>query len=290
MSARNGKEPGPLSAAFSNRHAVADVEQLIIGPRDIPALLVRPVTPGPHPGAILQHGYGASKTDVLPLAHSLAAYGFVVLLPDAWGHGDRFPAEGPNWMTEISVDYFVQVVRETVDDLREAVGILASRPEVRTDTLLMGGFSMGAVTALVAGVEDARVAGVVSMAGAPLPDLMHVTIFNARPPSEASRQWAAEHDIVNLLPHFAPKPLLISHGRDDDMVPFAGALRLYEAAKPLYAAHPDRLALMEYSHTHTVSEAQVHDAVAWIAPFFAAHDTQALYDDDNRGARAASGE
>ncbi len=279
-----------MSSAFSNRHAVADVEQLIIGPRDIPALLVRPVTPGSHPGAILQHGYGASKTDVLPLAHSLAAYGFVVLLPDAWGHGDRFPAEGPNWMTEISVDYFVQVVRETVDDLREAVTILASRPEVRTDTLLMGGFSMGAVTALVAGLEDARVAGVVSMAGAPLPDLMHVTIFNARPPSEASRQWAAEHDVVNLLPHFAPKPLLISHGRDDDMVPFAGALRLYEAAKPLYAAYPDRLALMEYSHTHTVSEAQVHDAVAWIAPFFAAHDLQASYDDDNLGATAASGE
>ncbi|MGZ3600687.1 MAG: alpha/beta hydrolase family protein, partial [Ktedonobacterales bacterium] len=109
-----------MSSPFSARHAVAEVEQLIIGPRDIPALLVRPVSPGPHPGAILQHGYGASKSDVLPLAHSLASYGFVVLLPDAWGHGERFPAEGPNWMTEISVDYFVQVVRETVDDLRES--------------------------------------------------------------------------------------------------------------------------------------------------------------------------
>lgn len=268
-----------MSLPFSARHAVAEVEQLIIGPRDIPALLVRPVSPGPHPGAILQHGYGASKSDVLPLAHSLAAYGFVVLLPDAWGHGERFPAEGPNWMTEISVDYFVQVVRETVDDLRAAVGILAARPEVRADTLVMGGFSMGAVTALVAGFEDARIAGVVSMAGAPLPDLMHVTIFNARPPSDESRQWAANHDVVRLLPTFAPKPLLISHGRSDDMVPFAGALRLYEAARPLYATHPDRLALMEYSHTHTVSEAQVHDAVAWIAPFFASAGTQASDDD-----------
>ncbi|HEX8037096.1 MAG TPA: prolyl oligopeptidase family serine peptidase, partial [Ktedonobacterales bacterium] len=157
--------------------------------------------------------------------------------------------------------------------------ILAARPEVRTDALVMGGFSMGAVTALVAGFEDARIAGVVSMAGAPLPDLMHVTIFNARPPSDESRQWAANHDVVSQLPHFAPKPLLVSHGRNDDMVPFAGALRLYEAAKPLYAAHPDRLALMEYSHTHTVSEAQVHDAVAWIAPFFASAGMQAPDDD-----------
>ncbi|MGZ3640525.1 MAG: alpha/beta hydrolase family protein [Ktedonobacterales bacterium] len=270
-----------MSSPFSARHAVAEVEQLIIGPRDIPALLVRPVSPGPHPGAILQHGYGASKSDVLPLAHSLASYGFVVLLPDAWGHGERFPAEGPNWMTEISVDYFVQVVRETVDDLRESVGILAARPEVRADALLMGGFSMGAVTALVAGFEDARVSGVVSMAGSPLPDLMHVTIFNARPPSDESRQWAANHDVVSQLSQFAPKPLLISHGRNDDMVPFAGALRLYETAKPLYASHPDRLALMEYNHTHTVSEAQVHDAVAWIAPFFASAGTHAPDDETN---------
>lgn len=275
-----------MSSASLTRHTVADVEQLIIGPRDIPALLVRPTSPGPHPGGILQHGYGASKSDVLPLAHLLAAHGFVVLLPDAWGHGERFPAEGPNWMTEISVDYFVQVVRETVDDLREAVSILAARPEVRADTLVMGGFSMGAVTALVAGLEDARVSGVVSMAGAPLPDLMHVTIFNARPPSEDSRRWAAEHDAVHLLPRFAPKPLLISHGRNDDMVPFAGALRLYEAAKPLYASHPDRLALMEYSHTHLVSEAQVHDAVSWIAPFFAAAGTQAPHDENEPRASA----
>lgn len=275
-----------MSSAFSTRHAVADVEQLIIGPRDIPALLVRPVSPGSHPGAILQHGYGASKSDVLPLAHSLAAYGFVVLLPDAWGHGDRFPAEGPNWMTEITVDYFVRVVSETVDDLSEAVSILAARPEVRADTLMMGGFSMGAVAALVAGVGDARIAGVVSMAGASLPDLMHVTIFNARPPSEESRRWAAEHDVVKLLPQFAPKPLLISHGRNDDMVPFAGALRIYEAAKPLYSAQPDRLALMEYSHTHTVSEAQVQDAVAWITQFFTSAGAQASDDENDLQAQA----
>lgn len=279
-----------MSSAFFTRHDVADVEQVIIGPRNIPALLVRPTSPGPHPGGILQHGYGASKSDVLPLARSLAAYGFVVLLPDAWGHGERFPTEGPNWMTEISVDYFVHVVRETVADLHEAVSILAERPEVRADTLVMGGFSMGAVAGLVAGFEDDRVAGVVSMAGAPLPDLMHVTIFNARPPSEESRLWAAEHDVVKMLPRFAPKPLLISHGRNDDMVPFAGALRLHEAAREPYSEHPERLALMEYSHTHTISEAQVHDAVSWIVPFFAPNAPHATDGESDRRASGIGGE
>lgn len=53
------------------------------------------------------------------------------------------------------------------------------------------------------------------------------------------------------------------------MAPVAGALRLYAAAKPLYAAHPDHLKLMLYPHTHLVSEQQIHDAVDWVAEFFA---------------------
>jgi fermentation-respiration switch protein FrsA (DUF1100 family) len=106
------------------------------------------------------------------------------------------------------------------------------------------------------------------MAGSPLPDMLGVTLFNSRPPGESSRQYALMHDATAHLPSFAPKPLLLSHGRADDMVPVAGTLHLYEVAQPLYAEHPDRLALQLYDHTHTVSEAQMRDAVGWIAPFF----------------------
>jgi len=73
---------------------------------------------------------------------------------------------------------------------------------------------------------------------------------------------------VNIA-RLAPKPLLIQHGRHDDMVPVEGALRLYAAAQPHYAAHPNHLALMLYDHTHTVVEAQLRDALTWLAPLFA---------------------
>lgn len=257
-----------MAFALLPRYAPRDVERLALGPDRVPALLVRPDAPGRHPAALLQHGYGAEKTDLLPFGTVLAAYGFVVLMADAWGHGERFPATGPSWMTEVSADYFLDVVRHTVEDMRAGVDELLVRDEVREDAVLAAGFSMGGMAALLAGAEDARVAGVVSLAGSPLPDILEVSLFGSRLPSPESRAYAHAHDVVAHVARLAPKPLLLSHGRHDDMVPVAGTLRLYEAAKPLYADHPGRLALQLFDHTHHITEEQIRDALAFIAPLF----------------------
>jgi uncharacterized protein len=250
------------------RYAAAVPEHVSFGSHNVPALLVRPDAPGPHPAAVIQHGYGASKEDLVPLAVYLAAYGFVSLLPGAWEHGERLPSSGRSWMTERSSDYFFEVTRHTIAEMKDALSELARRPEVRADALLVGGFSMGAMAALVVGTEDTRVAGVVSIAGAPLPDLVAVSLFDSRPLSESTSAWAREHDVTQHIGQLAPKPLLISHGRADDMVPVGGALRLYETARPHYASHPERLELMLYDHTHTVTPEQLAAMVSWVAPFF----------------------
>lgn len=247
---------------------VRDVERLRIGHDDVPALLVRPDAPGPHPGAILQHGYASEKSALLPFARQLAARGFVVLLADAWGHGERFPASGPNWMTDMHADYAMDVVRRTVDDVHTALDTLAEQPDVRRDALLAGGFSLGAIVALIAATEDPRVAGLASLAGASLPDLLGIKHFNVRPPSAETIAYGEAHDAAAHIAAFAPRPLLLAHGERDDLVPVAGTLRLYEQALPAYAAHRERLALKLYDHRHDVSEQEVRDAVEFIARFF----------------------
>lgn len=257
-----------MAFEFLPRYAVREPERLLCGPRHVPALLVRPDAPGPHPGALIQHGYGAEKNDLLPLALFLASYGFVSLLPDAWGHGERLPRSGPTWQNTASPDYFLEVTRHTLDDAHEALTTLAERPEVRADKLLVGGFSMGAMVALILGTEDERAAGVVSIAGSPLPDLLGVALFGTTMPDAARLEWAREHDAAAQIARLAPRPLLLSHGREDDMVPVAGAIRLYEAAKPYYEAYPDRLALLLYEHTHTVTQEQILDAARWVETFF----------------------
>jgi dienelactone hydrolase len=251
-------------------HAVSSVEQLSLRAGSVPALLMRPATAGRHPGVVLQHGYGSRKEDLLPFAKGLAERGFVVLLADAWGHGERYPTAGPTWMSELSADYFFDVTRHTAADVGAGLDFLLQRPEVRGDEVVVGGFSMGAIVALLVATEDERVAGLVSLAGSPLPDLLDVSIYGSRLAGEESRRYAFAHDAADAdhVGKFAPKPLLISHGRRDDMVPVAGAQRLYEAALPYYSRHPDRLALMLYDHTHLVTEQQMRDAVTWMRPFF----------------------
>lgn len=272
-----------MASQFLPRYGIGTPEHLAFGSREVPALLVCPDVPGRYPGVIIQHGYAAAKEDIIPLALYLATYGLVSLLPDAWEHGERLPEQGRSWKTEDSADYFLDVARETAADLHDALTLMAEREDVLPDKLLVGGFSMGAMTALLAGTEDPRVAGVVSIAGASLCDLLGSTRFGAGEPDEAHKAWARKHDAAAHIANLAPKPLLLSHGRIDDMVPVAAAQRLYDAACPLYAAHPEQLALMLYDQTHTVSEPQLRDAVNWIAPFFLPEDAAVNVADDIEG-------
>jgi fermentation-respiration switch protein FrsA (DUF1100 family) len=273
-----------MATDFLPHSAPPSVERVEFGAHNVPALLVKPQGAPPSnglPAVLIQHGYGAEKSDLLPLASLLVSHGFIALLPDAWGHGERFPANGPNWMTQISADYFIEVVRNTVDDMHDALTMLASVPGARSDQLIVSGFSMGAVASLIVGSEDERAAGLIAASGSPLPDLLPVRLFGATPPSEESETWALAHDAAANIGRLAPKPLLIQHGRADDMVPVSGAIRLYETARSHYAGHPDNLKLMLYPHTHLVSEQQMRDAVEWsVARFHSIESIQPAEEDE----------
>jgi dienelactone hydrolase len=245
-------------------------ERLTLGAAAIPALLVRPEASDPRPAVLMQHGYGADKASMLPLAQLMARYGFIALLPDGWGHGERFPASGPTWMTELNADYFLTVLRHTVDEMHLGLDMLEALPDARRDTLLTVGFSMGAVAALMLGVRDPRVAGVVAASGSSAADLLDISIAGSAVAGPEARAWALAHDAATHLGNLAPRPLLLQHGRRDDMIPLANALRLYETARPLYVEHPNRLGLMLYDHRHDVSDQQIADAVAWTTAHFAA--------------------
>ena len=257
------------------RYNVRAPEAIEVGPDAIPALVVRPEGDEPRPAALVQHGYGASKADLLPLGQFLASYGFVALVPDAWGHGDRFPTSGPNWMTDFSADFIVEVLRHTVEDMGVALTSLLDRPDVCPGGALLAGFSLGAIAALIVGTEDARAAGVYSISGSPVPDLVQMMPAGMPGPGPDAERWARAHDCAEHIARFAPKPLLLQHGRQDDMVPVAGSIRLYETAQPLYTADADHLELMLYNHRHDVTEAEVAEGVAWLLPFFATPASEA---------------
>jgi uncharacterized protein len=257
-----------MAPEYPIRYSPVEPERLSLGPEHVPAILVRPAAPGQHPAAVLQHGFGSEKSDFLPLALVLSGLGFVVLLSDAWGHGERRLAVEPATTVEARALHDMTAVRHTIDDMRVAVDELILRPDVRRDAIIVGGFSMGAICAPVVGAEDPRVAGIVSIAGSPLPDILNARFGAISQTTDEARRFAHAHDVAAHGAALAPRPLLLSHGRNDDMVPVGGALRLYEAVSPSYAAAPDRLALKLYDHTHRITEQQLRDALAFIAPLF----------------------
>ena len=127
---------------------------------------------------------------------------------------------------------------------------------------------MGAGIAFMTGLTDARVAGIVSLAGAAPEDLLTLRLPGLLPASEELKHWAAAQDLASALAGFAPRPLLLMHGRQDDMVSPQASQRIYDTALPFYEEHPERLMLKWYDVSHMITVPMIVDAVDWIAPFF----------------------
>ena len=56
--------------------------------------------------------------------------------------------------------------------------------------------------------------------------------------ADEAHRFAQAHDVAAKGAALAPRPLLLSHGRNDDMVPVGGTLRLFEAVTPILRRHP----------------------------------------------------
>jgi pimeloyl-ACP methyl ester carboxylesterase len=128
------------------------------------------------------------------------------------------------------------------DDLRLAVSEVADAPD--TQGVRIVGTGLGASLALAVGASDPRVRGVAAL-GAPLGlqewardrsrFLSHCRRLGAfgtdRGPADLAG-WAREIaavDTVAAAAAFAPRPLLVLHGTDDDVVPVSAAQQLAEA-------------------------------------------------------------
>ncbi len=236
----------------------------------IPALRTAPQgAHGPLPCLVMQHGYGADKYDLAQVGEVAAGLGFITILPDAWGHGERLDPTGPNFMTAFSANYFIEVVRHVADDLALIAGELRADATIDPARIVLGGFSLGGITSILATERDPQVAGVVAIAGGVSPEsLEHAAGMTLVDADHA--EWVETHDMgapANAA-RLAPRPVLLQHGRNDDRLPASGSQRLYAAAQPAYAALPERLQLRVYDATHEITMPMLADAVEWLTTNF----------------------
>ncbi len=181
---------------------------------------------------IMVHGNGGNRNNsgghALDIAGGLVEQGFSVLMFDLHGYGE---SEGDT----VSGGYYEK------DDLKGAVAYLKQRGYEKIGVL---GFSLGAVTALLAAAEDEEIDAVVAdSAFADLNDIMDSQFsLRTKAPKIFLRpilfmiklMYGVDFTAirpVEVVSKIAPRPVLFIHGEADDTIPAEHSVRLVEASQ-----------------------------------------------------------
>lgn len=198
---------------------------------------------------ILLHGYGASGSDLVPLA---AAWrdrlpDAMFILPDAPEPLPGYPM-GRQWfpLTDLSLAEIASGLGAVAPTVRSFVDQTLADFAIAPADLALVGFSQGAMIALEVGLSDApRIAAIVAFSG-----------VLARAPRDGSGAFP---------------PVLLGHGAEDTLVPPA-ALGHAEAA--LAAAGVSVETMLEAELGHGISEAEIEHGGRFLAEAFMASATR----------------
>jgi fermentation-respiration switch protein FrsA (DUF1100 family) len=186
----------------------------------------------PAPAILLCHGIWTGRRECLPLALRFREAGYNVLCFDFRAHG-------------LSDGRFTSVGHHETNDVLGAVTYLVKRPEVDPARIGVIGFSMGAAAAIQAAARSRNIAVVVAdSAYASFMDaakysfrlVTRVPHFPIAPIAMHWAKWIVHVDASRLRPvdvigRISPRPILITHGELDEIVPVSHARTLFQAAE-----------------------------------------------------------
>lgn len=179
---------------------------------------------------VLVHGIWGNKQQLYLAAIMLVEAGYHVLAVDLRGHGH---SEGER----LSYGYYEAL------DVQAGVEYLMRQPDVENVGVI--GFSYGGAAAVRAASLDDRIrAIVIESSFSSLPDAIEDSFsrltglpswpFASLIVKKAERKLGIEAERVNSAQELAtmsPRPVLIIHGKEDELFPVSHAFKLYEAAQ-----------------------------------------------------------
>jgi dipeptidyl aminopeptidase/acylaminoacyl peptidase len=180
------------------------------------------------PAVLVMHGWGANASMMLSSAAPLSSAGFAVLLIDARCHG-------------ASADEAFTSLPRFAEDIEAGLDWLAKSPQVDATRLAVVGHSVGAGAALLCATRRPDIRAVISISAFAHPyEVMRRFLASHRIPYFAVGWYVLRHVQQVIGARFddiAPIrsitrvycPVLLVHGKDDDLVPFDDARRLLAA-------------------------------------------------------------
>jgi len=191
------------------------------------------------PVAICHHGLSGNGKKLLWLAIPLAMNGYLVMLPDARGHGEsarRFKRARMD-------DWYITDATGVMPDYKRVLDYACSRPDADTSRGVVAiGHSLGAATSIVSAFPDPRVKLVISMSSY----YSFVDILEAkRGRVPLTEPWFSKHFLRNIVSFGKLRGLneKISPKNYLDLLPKEEAIRKIR----LVHAKDDKLVLLEAS-------------------------------------------
>ncbi len=230
---------------------------------DIPALTVnREGLLADAPLVVALHGLGGTKEKMLPALYEFARTGCRAVALDVRLHGERPESEARE--ARLEADYFgttADMIEGTVRDVSRLLDHFGAAQAA------VHGISLGGYITFAALIAEPRLWAASVAMGSPdwVGPLRRFGIGLGHPAYDR----ATLLNPLDLLPKtLPPRPLLMLHGAADEVVSPEGVIALEQRLRPLYAAHPERLALELYpGHGHSYSDDMLRRSVGWTGKF-----------------------
>jgi dienelactone hydrolase len=233
--------------------AIRDVSYASPGGR-VEAYLAVPPGGRRRPGAVVLHGAGGDRGQLLVNALWLAGRGAVTLAITAPSAGSADTSQGLTPARALRRQHDL-AVRDVVA-VRRALDLLARRPDVDLERLGFLGWSAGARTgAVLAGVEPRLDALVLMSAGAaPVAEYVAQAPAALRPDV---RRLLGEVDPLRHVGRGRPQRLLLQNGRQDEVVPRTALEALAKAA-------PEGADVRWYDAGHELDVGAYREQLDWL--------------------------
>ena len=209
---------------------------------------------------ILASGYGDTQDQMLSIAEFLHQAGFGVV---TYNSRARAPSGGE----------YVTLGALEPQDLLSIVDYLAVRRDVDANRIGVLGVSMGGAIAILGAARDRRIRAVVDDSGfsdvprviaASFEHFIHLPAFPFAPLTIAIADSRAGIDVSRVRPMdvigaISPRPVLVIHETDDDVVPVDHSLRNFAAA-----GQPKDLWLVpgkQHGRAHTIAKSEYENKV-----------------------------
>jgi len=208
----------------------------------VPLYLIKPSGASaakPLPAVVVLHGKDQKIEDMTPIGVLLASRGYIAIIPEIDGHGERRDAK--NLLFNGDSKRLRDGLLETVQDVRRTLDFAATRPEIDANRIGVLGVSLGAILGSMATAVDERLkTAVFIVGGADWQIILRESQENfARgmraggETDEAAKKWRVLDDVDPqfFMAHIAPRAALFINAKRDGIIPQASADKFFANAR-----------------------------------------------------------